>query len=58
MSAIIKVITGNCDFVVEQEYPNEDAAISDQHKELKDAAFSNVKIFNVKYKQGKKEDRK
>ena len=57
MSAIIKVITGNCDFVVEQEYPNEDAAMSDQHKELTDATFSNVKIFNVKYKQSKKEEK-
>jgi len=57
MSAIIKVITGNCDFVVEQEYPNEDAAISDQHKELSNATFTNVKIFNVKYKQGKKEEK-
>jgi len=57
MSTIIKVITGSCDFIVEQEYPNEDAAMSDQHNELTNATFTNVKIFNVKYKQGKKEEK-
>lgn len=50
MSAIIKVTTGNCDFILEQEYPSEEAATKDEGKQITDAKFSNVKVFNIKYK--------
>lgn len=50
MSAIIKVTTGNCDFILEQEYPSEDAAQMEEDKKITNATFSNVKVFNVKYK--------
>jgi hypothetical protein len=50
MSAIIKVTTGNCDFILEQEYPDEAAATADEGKKITDAKFINVKVFNVKYK--------
>jgi hypothetical protein len=50
MSAIIKVTTGNCDFILEQEYPSEIAAQMEEDKKITNATFSNVKVFNVKYK--------
>lgn len=42
--------TGNCDFILEQEYPSEDAAQMEEDKKITNATFSNVKVFNVKYK--------
>lgn len=50
MSVIIKTTTGNCDFILEQEYPNEEEALVKEDKKITDATFTNLKIFNVKYK--------
>ncbi len=50
MSVIVKTTTGNCDFILEQEYPDEAAAQVDEGKKITNATFLNLKIFNVKYK--------
>jgi len=52
MSVIVKTSTGNCDFILEQEYPDEitAAAPAEEGKKISDATFLNVKVFNVKYK--------
>lgn len=50
MSVIVKTTTGNCDFILEQEYPDEECAKKDESKNITDAKFFNVKIFNIKYK--------
>ena len=46
MSAIIKVTTGNCDFILEQEYPSEEAAQMEEDKQITNATFSNVKVLH------------
>ena len=50
MSVIVKTTTGNCDFILEQEYPDEAAAQVEEGKKITNATFLNVKVFNVKYK--------
>jgi hypothetical protein len=50
MSIIVKTTTGNCDFILEQEYPDETAAQLEEGKKITNATFTNVKVFNVKYK--------
>ena len=50
MSVIVKTTTGNCDFILEQEYPDEAAAQVEEGKKITNATFTNVKVFNVKYK--------
>ena len=50
MSIIVKTTTGNCDFILEQEYPNEEAAQLEEGKKITNATFTSVKVFNVKYK--------
>ena len=52
MSVIVKTSTGNCDFILEQEYPDEitAAAPAEEGKKITDATFTNVKVYNVKYK--------
>jgi hypothetical protein len=50
MSIIVKTTTGNCDFILEQEYPDENAAQNDEGKKITNATFTNLKVFNVKYK--------
>ena len=48
----MKTSTGNCDFILEQEYPDEAAATAqaEEGKKISGATFLNVKVFNVKYK--------
>jgi hypothetical protein len=52
MSVIVKTSTGNCDFILEQEYPDEAAAAAqaEEGKKITDATFTNIKVYNVKYK--------
>jgi hypothetical protein len=50
MSVIVKTTTGNCDFILEQEYPDEAAAQVEEGKKITNATFLNLKDFNVKYK--------
>jgi hypothetical protein len=50
MSIIVKTTTGNCDFILEQEYPDETAAQREEGKKITNATFTSVKVFNVKYK--------
>ena len=50
MSVIVKTTAGNCDFILEQEYPDEAAAQVEEGKKITNATFTNVKVFNVKYK--------
>ena len=49
MSVIVKTTTGNCDFILEQEYPDEAAAQVEEGKKITNATFLNLKVFNVKY---------
>ena len=50
MTKIIKTTTGQADFVIEEEYPNEDEAIRGKDPISQDAEVSELKIENVKYK--------
>ena len=50
MSKIIKTTTGQADFVVKEEYPNENEAIKGKDPISQDAEISELKIENVKYK--------
>lgn len=50
MSIIVKTTIGSCDFILEQEYPDEEAAQIEEGKKITNATFTNVKVFNVKYK--------
>jgi|TARA_R100001463_G_scaffold49236_1_gene98954 hypothetical protein len=50
MSKIIKTTTGQADFVVKEEYPNENDAIKGKDPITSEAEVSDLKIENVKYK--------
>ena len=50
MSKIIKTTQGQADFVIKEEYPNEDKAIEGKEPTKSDAEISELKIENVKYK--------
>jgi hypothetical protein len=50
MSKIIKTTTGQADFVVKEEYPNENEAIKGKDPITQEAEVSDLKIENVKYK--------
>jgi hypothetical protein len=50
MSKIIKTTQGQADFVIKEEYPNEDKAIEGKEPTSSDAEVSDIKIENVKYK--------
>jgi len=50
MSKIIKTTTGQADFVVKEEYPNENDAIEGKDPITSEAEVSDLKIENIKYK--------
>ena len=50
MSKIIKTTQGQADFVIKEEYPDENAAIKGKQPTTSDAEVSDIKIENVKYK--------
>ena len=50
MSKIIKTTTGQADFVVKEEYPNENDAIKGKDPITQEAEVSDLKIENIKYK--------
>ena len=50
MSKIIKITQGRADFVIKEEYLNENAAIEGKDPTTQDADIQELKIENVKYK--------
>jgi hypothetical protein len=50
MSKIIKTTQGQADFVIKEEYPDENAANEGKEPTTSDAEISDLKIENVKYK--------
>ena len=50
MSNIIKTTTGEAQFVLKEEYPNETTAIEGKEPTTQDADIQELKIENVKYK--------
>ena len=50
MPKIIKTTTGQADFIVKEEFANEDQAIEGKDPSSQDAEISDLKIENVKYK--------
>ena len=50
MSKIIKTTQGQADFVIKEEYLNEDKAIEGKEPTSSDAEVSDIKIENIKYK--------
>jgi len=50
MSKIIKTTQGQADFVLKEEYPDENKAIEGKDPTSSDAEISDLKIENVKYK--------
>ena len=50
MPKIIKTTTGQADFVVKEEYQNENEAIEGKDPSSQDAEVTDLKIENVKYK--------
>lgn len=50
MSKIIKTTTGQADFIIKEEYLNENEAIKGKDPITQDAEVSELKIENVKYK--------
>ena len=50
MSKIIKTTTGQADFVVKEEYPNENKAIEGKEPIASEAEVTDLKIENIKYK--------
>jgi hypothetical protein len=50
MSKIIKTTQGQADFVIREEYLNEDKAIEGKEPTTSDAEVSDIKIENIKYK--------
>ena len=50
MSKIIKTTQGQADFVVKEEYPDENAAIAGKDPTTSEAEIDELKIENGKYK--------
>ena len=50
MSKIIKTTQGQADFIIKEEYPDENKAIEEKEPTTSDAEISEIKIENVKYK--------
>ena len=50
MSKIIKTTQGRADFVVKEEYPNENLAIEGKNPSTSEAEVTDLKIENIKYK--------
>jgi hypothetical protein len=50
MSKIIKTTQGSADFLLHEEYDNEDKAIQGKEPEDSDVKIQELKIENIKYK--------
>ena len=50
MTKIIKTTQGEAQFLIKEEYPNENQAIEGKDPTSSDAEISDLKIENVKYK--------
>jgi len=50
MTKIIKTTTGQADFVIKEEYSDENKAIEGKEPTDQEAEISDLKIENVKYK--------
>ena len=50
MPKIIKTTTGQADFMLKEEYPNENLAIEGKDPTVSEAEVTDLKIENVKYK--------
>jgi len=50
MNKIIKTSEGNTDFVLKEEYQDEDKAIEGKEPIASDIELQNLKIENIKYK--------
>jgi len=50
MSKIIKTTQGQADFVVKEEFPNENLAIEGKNPSASEAEVTDLKIENIKYK--------
>ena len=50
MPKIIKTTTGQADFMLKEEYPNENLAIEGKNPSASEAEVTDLKIENVKYK--------
>lgn len=50
MSKIIKTTQGEAQFLIKEEYPNENQAIEGKDPTVSEAEVTDVKIENVKYK--------
>ena len=50
MSKIIKTTTGEAQFIIEEQYEDENKAIEGKDPEISNANVSDIKIENVKYK--------
>ena len=50
MSKIIKTTQGEAQFLIKEEYPNENKAIEGKDPTTQDADIQELKIENVKYK--------
>ena len=50
MSKIIKTTTGEAQFIIEEQYEDENKAIEGKDPETSNADVTDIKIENVKYK--------
>ncbi len=50
MSKIIKTTTGEAQFIIEEQYEDENKAIEGKDPEISNANVSDIKIENIKYK--------
>ena len=50
MSKIIKTTTAEAQFVLKEEYPNENEAIEGKDPDNSDVDVTDIKIENIKYK--------
>jgi len=50
VSKIIKTTTGEAQFIIEEQYEDENKAIEGKDPEISNANVSDIKIENVKYK--------
>ena len=50
MTKIIKTTIGQAEFIIKEEYPDENKAIEGKEPTTQDAKILDIKIENVKYK--------
>jgi len=50
VSKIIKTTTGEAQFIIEEQYEDENKAIEGKDPEISNANVSDIKIENIKYK--------